>query len=265
MCSDRVQHEGGEDQGQDDPALDQQRAVVDRLPLVQGHHLGLPLLRHRERTTEQPRQHHHEHGQRHEHDRRHVDQEVVELQTGTAADDDVGRVADQGRRTADVGGEDLGDQERHRIDVEPITHQEGDRGHQQHRGHVVQERRGQRGDQHEQDHHSQRGALGPLGRPDGQELEHPGLPQHADDDHHAQQQEDHVPVRAGLVGEEGLLRRQRAHGEQDAGAAEGGDHFWEALDRDQHEGSDEDRDRGQGHGGPISGAPGRARGAGRRR
>ena len=58
---------------------------------------------------------------------------------------------------------------------------------------------------------------------------------------------------------------QRAHGEQDAGAAEGGDHFWEALDRDQHVGSDEDRDRGQGHGGPISGAPGRARGAGRRR
>ena len=39
--------------------------------------------------------------------RRQVDDEVVERQAGRRADDDVGRVADQGRRAADVGGEDL--------------------------------------------------------------------------------------------------------------------------------------------------------------
>ena len=41
-------------------------------------------------------------------------QEVVEAQPGPAGDDDVRRVADQRGRSADVGGEDLGEQERHR-------------------------------------------------------------------------------------------------------------------------------------------------------
>ena len=65
------------------------------------------------------------------------------------------------------------------LDGEPVADQQGDRRDQQHRGDVVQERRGHRGDQHQQHHHPERRALGPLGRPDRDVLEHPGPAQHA--------------------------------------------------------------------------------------
>jgi hypothetical protein len=50
----------------------------------------------------------------------------------------------------------------------------------------------------EEDHHAKGLPTRPLGRPDREVLEHAGLPEHADDDHHAEKQEDDVPVDTGL-------------------------------------------------------------------
>ena len=55
------------------------------------------------------------------------------------------------------------------------------------------------------DHHPERAAAGPLGRPDRDVLEHAGLLEHADDHHHPEQQEDDVPVDAGALGEERVV------------------------------------------------------------
>ena len=101
-----------------------------------------------------------------DHDRRHVDQEVVERQPGPAADDDVRRVADQRGGAADVGGEHLCDQVGLRRDPEPVADHDRDRRDQHDRGHVVEERRGDRGDDHQHDHQPVRAGRGPLGRPD---------------------------------------------------------------------------------------------------
>jgi hypothetical protein len=75
-----------------------------------------------------------------------------EAQVGAGADDDAGRVADQGRCAGDVGGKSRDDQKRRRTDVEPVAYQQGDRCDQQDRGRVVQNGRSESGDQHEQDH-----------------------------------------------------------------------------------------------------------------
>ena len=58
---------------------------------------------------------------------------------------------------------------------------------------------------HQQDHDPQRGTVDALGRPDRDVFEDAGLPEHADDDHHPQQQKDDVPVDSGLAGVEDIL------------------------------------------------------------
>ena len=68
----------------------------------------------------------------------------LKRQARPAGDDDVGRVADEGGGSADVGGHRLGDQERHRRQTEPVAHQQRHRGDEQHRGDVVQQGRGDR-------------------------------------------------------------------------------------------------------------------------
>ena len=129
-------------------ALDEQAPVADGLALVERHH-PRGALRVVARTTSRNSHRHNrtEHATQDDDQRRQVDQEVVEGQPGPAGDDDVGRVADQGGGAADVGGQHLGDQERDRRHAEPLAHQQGDRRDQQHGGDVVQQRRGDRGDQ----------------------------------------------------------------------------------------------------------------------
>ncbi len=174
--------------------------------------------------------------------RREVDQEVVEAQPGAAGDDDVRRVTDQGGGAADVGGHRLGDQERDRRDPQPVAHQQGHRGHQQHRRHVVQQRRGHRGDHDQHHHHRERPPPRPLGRPDRQVLEHPGLLDDADDDHHPEQQEDDVPVDPGVLAEERRVRVHHAEQHHDRRAAQGCGHPVDPFGGDQHVRRDERRE-----------------------
>ena len=61
-------------------------------------------------------------------------------------------IAHQRRGSADVGRENLRDQERDGVDPEALTDQQRHRGDEQNSGHVVQEGRGDCGDQREQDH-----------------------------------------------------------------------------------------------------------------
>jgi hypothetical protein len=58
----------------------------------------------------------------------------LKLNPRATGDDDVRRIADQRGRAADVGREHLGDQERYRVDAEPVAHQQRHRRDEQHRG-----------------------------------------------------------------------------------------------------------------------------------
>ena len=118
----------------------------------------------------------------------------------------LGGIADQGRGAADVGGEDLGHEEGDRVDLERQGDLDGDRNDQQHRRDVVEERGGHRGDDHEDRRQREDVAAGELERLVGHPLEDAGLLEHADDDHHGHQQEDHVHV----DGADGILEGEDA-------------------------------------------------------
>ena len=85
--------------------------------------------------------------------------------------------------------------------------------------------------------------LGPFCRPDRQEVEHAGLLDHADDDHHAEQQEDDVPVDALVLGIEHFLAGDQAEHRHQAGGDQDRLDLVCALGGDEPEGDDEDRQR----------------------
>ncbi len=66
------------------------------------------------------------------------------MPVGGRADHDVRRIADERCRAADVGRQDLRDEERHRARFEHLANREGNRADKQYRGDVVQERGKQR-------------------------------------------------------------------------------------------------------------------------
>ena len=84
-------------------------------------------------------------------------------------------------------------------------------------------------------------AAGLLRRPEGEELEEPGLLEHADDDHHPEEKEDDVPVDAGVLGEERGLRVDQSDDDHAGDPAERGGDAVDALGRDEGVGDDEDR------------------------
>ncbi len=162
--------------------------------------------------------------------------EIVEGQAGGGTDHDVGRVADQGRRAADVGGEDHREQIGIRLDLEFLGDQQGDRHDQQHGGDVVQERRGHRRDQ--RDHHQNAPGVGVdlLGRPDRQKLEDAGLAGDGDDQHHADQQADGVEVDAangGFLIEDAEHDHQSRRQQRDDGAVDLLGHHHHVGEREQ--------------------------------
>jgi hypothetical protein len=101
----------------------------------------------------------HENREDDDHDRRHVDEEVVEREAGPTGDDDVGRITDQGGRTADVGGQDLSDDVGLSADVQSVADHDGHRHDEHDDRDVIQDRGGDRGDQHQHDHQPVRAAL----------------------------------------------------------------------------------------------------------
>ena len=119
--------------------------------------------------------------------------------------------------------------------AEPLADQERHRRDQQHGGDVVQQRRGHRGD------HAPACTMTRNGRPrarlTAQIARYSNTPvclQHADDQHHPEQQEDDVPVDAGVFGEERVSRRRwRRSSSISAGPAEGGGDPVDLLGGDQ--------------------------------
>ena len=147
-----VEHKAEHDHNDHHNALDQQRVVLDRLVFIQLHDSGHLVRLDDELFAE------HEieaHAQRC-HDKHHCDtgiaHEVHEAQARLRTDHDIRRVADQSRRTADVGGEDLRQQEGHRVNAQNAGDRDRHRAHQQHGRHVIQERREHRGQDGEQQH-----------------------------------------------------------------------------------------------------------------
>ena len=224
---------------------------MDRLARLQPHHgFGTLGVVAQVASPQEPAQPHEGH-QQHHHDRRQVDDELVEPEARAAADDDVGRVADQRGRAADVAGHHLGQEERHRVEREPLAQQERHRGDQEHGRDVVEQGGGDGGDDDEEHHHPERSRLRPLRRPDGQELEDARLPEDADDHHHPEEQEDDVPVDPGLFGEEDLVTADRSDADHRGRTEQRDDGAVELLgdDDDVRRGEDEQRQHsGQGHG-----------------
>jgi hypothetical protein len=106
------------------------------------------------------------------------------------------------------------------------------------------------GDKHQQNHDPQRGTLGPFSRPDRDVFEDTGLPQHADDNHHPQQQKDDVPIDSGVMGVEHILGTDHPHGHHHRRPAQRDDGLVDAVAGDQRVGDDEHGDRKNSH--PIS-------------
>ena len=110
----RVGEESDDGQAHDDERPDEQAPVPDD-GVLGGLEGRLPLVvRDLERAPE-----HHDHGHQEDaeddqHDRSEVDQEVHEVETRGGTDEDVRRVADEGRGAADVGRQDLADEIRAR-------------------------------------------------------------------------------------------------------------------------------------------------------
>ena len=172
----------------------------------------------------------------HHHRRQRID-EVHEGQTGRRPDDDVGRIADQGRGAADVAGEDLGEQERIGLHVQLAADHQRDRRDQQHRGHVVEQRRQHRRDDAEHDQDAGRAGARRLGGDDGDILEDAGAARDRHDQHHAGQQRQGVEVDAL----DRLLLVQDAERDHEAGAHQRHDGAVELLGHDGGVGDDQQR------------------------
>jgi len=114
--------------------------------------------------------------QDHDDHRREVNHEIVKREPDLRADHDVGRIADQGGGAADVGGENLADQERIGRNFELLGDGEGDRNDQQDRRHVVEKRGKHRRRDLQQQQDAGRMRACRLGRPDGDVLEHARAP-----------------------------------------------------------------------------------------
>ena len=168
-----MQHEARRHEDDHDDALAKKRGVLDFLALI-AFHEGAPMLLvdfelAAEQQIEQP-DHHDEADDR----RRRVDHdEVREREARGRADHDVGRVADEGRRAADVGGHDLGEEERRGVKVEQTTDRDRHGADEQDRRHVVEQGREHRGQADEEHHHQPGVALRKARALDSEVLEKP--------------------------------------------------------------------------------------------
>ena len=104
------QHEGDHHDRQHDERLLEQQPVADGLVRPHRHDARLALGRGLEVLAPDQMDHDRLHDHHDDDDRREVDDEGVEVEADLRADQDVGRIADQRRGAADVGGEDFGEQ-----------------------------------------------------------------------------------------------------------------------------------------------------------
>ena len=189
-----VEEEADERQDEDDQRPDHQRPILDRRRRVHRRQdvqpVGVVLHPPAEGEPHDPDEGDHDHDD----DRREIDEEVAEVEPGGRADEDVGRVADQGRGAADVRGEDLADQVREGRDLEGPRDRERHRREQHHRRHVVEDGRQDGGQEREDDQQPEGLTSREVDRVAGHVLEEAGLAEPTGQDHHPGQQEDDVEV-----------------------------------------------------------------------
>jgi hypothetical protein len=113
------------------------------------------------------------HGHHQQRRRRDIGEEGVEVEARLRADQDIGRVADQGRGAADIGGEHLGEQKRKGRQLQLLGDYQRDRHHEKNGADIVEHRRenGRGKLQHEQN--ARRVRPHPLRRHDCEVLEQP--------------------------------------------------------------------------------------------
>jgi hypothetical protein len=177
-------------------------------------------------------------GEDDDHRGRVVGNEVEEGEPRLRADHDVGWVADQRGRAADVARHDLGDEVGHRIDFEQLAYHERHRADEQHRGDVVEEG-GQDGRDQDEGHHDPPGvAVGLLGRRDGRVLEETRFLDHRHEQHHAEQDADRVEVDVADAGVEG----DDAGDDENEGARQSRDASVDLFGGHEHHDADEHED-----------------------
>ena len=120
--------------------------------------------------------------------------EVREAEARLGADHDIRRVADEGRRAADIRGENLREQERHRVDAQNARNRNRHRADEQDGRDVIEEGAEHGGQDHEQQHDLPRAALRDLRRLDGHVLEQAGVAHDRNEQHHAEQHADRAEV-----------------------------------------------------------------------
>ncbi len=132
--------------------------------------------------------------QRQQRRRSQVQKELVEGETGGGSDEDVGWIADERRRSADVRGEDFSENERFRVEVQSLAHGEGHGTDEEHRGDVVKES-GDECCEGCQRHEEPPGM--PLAQCDGGDggtLDEPCFLDDSHEDHHADEQADGIEI-----------------------------------------------------------------------
>ena len=216
LKADRLVDEERDDRAdQDWDGADQLVAVLDRTGRIERHHVGTcsRLVRLEPRPINAVEQS----GDRHEADRgdrREVDDEVQERQVGRAGYEDVRRVADERRRAADVGHDDLDDHQWNRVDVERVREQERDRDDKQNGGEVVEKGREHGGRHRERYDDRERSATRQLSSANRQPVVDTGCLGEPDHEHHPGQKPDRVEVdrrdRVLLVDRLGEQHQRRA-------------------------------------------------------
>ena len=175
-------------------------------------------------------------------DRRQIENKCIEIESGRRADQNVGWVADQRCRAADIAGENFGEQKWKRRKIQLLGNDERHRRDQEHRADIVEQRRNQRRGQLQHDEDAGRTGVGLLRRPDGEILKQAGAARNRDQDHHAGEQPDRVPIDAG----DRLVLIERADSDGDRGADQRHHRAIEPAGNDQRVGEREDR-RGDPH------------------
>ena len=183
-----------EDEGKDESAFFQQAHIGNRVFFVETHDGGAGAQGGFQTAAVYEPQHGADGEHDDEGDRRHVIDEFAEAEVVFRADDDVRRVADEGCRATNIGSEDGGKEVGEGTHLELLGNQQRYRGDEQHRCHVIQQGRKERGDAGEHQHDADRVGAHPFCRADGDVLEHARLRGDIDQHHHAGEQPQRIEI-----------------------------------------------------------------------
>ena len=156
---------GGKAEDDEDQHADgflHQARIPDQPGLVHGKDMLPPgLVDHQALAEEHPGDGHQR--PQHDHHRRpQIGDEIHEPELGAGGDDEVRRIADQGRRAADVGSQGLHDEKGDGVDLELVGDEERHRGKEQDGGDVVQQGGEDRRKEQKEHHYGEGSAVASL-------------------------------------------------------------------------------------------------------